>query len=61
MTNLNNLTDEQQTRLIEIAQEHTGLVAKHASEFFKMTDQERETLNRRVEELRRERAAILDE
>lgn len=57
----NNLTDEQQTRLIEIAREHTGLVAKHAREFFRMTDEEREAIKQRVDELRREREAILGE
>lgn len=61
MTNINNLTTEQQARLIEIAQEHTGLVAKHAREFFHMTDAEREAIKQRVDELRRERAAITGE
>ncbi|WP_018130108.1 hypothetical protein [Effusibacillus pohliae] len=54
-----NLPDDQHQRLVEIAVEHTSLAAEFGDR--KTTDARKAEIWRRIEELRRERSAILEE
>lgn len=58
---MRNLTDEQSARLVEIAREHCSLAARYSREWFTMTVQEKAQVKERINELRRERDALLGE
>lgn len=54
-----NLTEEQVARLVEIAREHSRLAINFSQESAHMTPLEKAEIKARIEELRRERDALL--